>query len=106
MLELSRPSSAWLAAGVGGMPIGCDVAVAGTSMHYVESGAGQPVLFLHGNPTSSYLWRHVMPKLDAPGRRLVAVDLIGMGGSGKPDIGYRLHDHVSYVSAFIDALAL
>jgi haloalkane dehalogenase len=106
MPELSRPFSAWLAAGVGRMLVGRDVAVNGTSMHYVESGAGRPVLFLHGNPTSSYLWRHVMPKLDAPGRRLVAVDLIGMGNSGKPDIGYGLGDHVAYVSAFIDALDL
>lgn len=80
------------------------VDVAGTSMHYLDAGAGRPVLFLHGNPTSSFLWRGVLPAIT--GVRLVAVDLVGMGGSGKPDIGYRLTDHVGYVTGFLDALAL
>ena len=83
-----------------------DVHVAGTTMRYRESGQGPPVVFLHGNPTSSYLWRDVLPRLAGPGRRLIAVDLIGMGGSGKPEIGYHLSDHIDYVTAFAEALAL
>ncbi|MDA1093617.1 MAG: haloalkane dehalogenase [Acidobacteria bacterium] len=81
------------------------VEVLGSQMHYVEAGAGDPVLFLHGNPTSSYLWRNVMPHL-VPNARCIAVDLIGMGQSDKPDIDYRLVDHVRYVDAFIEALGL
>jgi haloalkane dehalogenase len=72
-------------------------------LRHVVSGSGRPVVLLHGNPTSSYLWRHVLPAL--PGR-LIALDLVGMGGSEKPPIGYRLADHISYVSAFLDALDL
>ena len=68
-----------------------------------DIGDGPPVVFLHGNPTSSYLWRDVLPQI--PGRR-IAVDLIGMGGSGKPGIGYRLTDHIRYVEAFTDAAGL
>ena len=56
------------------------VDVLGSRMHYVESGVGDPVLFLHGNPTSSYLWRNVMPHL-TPVARCIAPDLIGMGRS-------------------------
>lgn len=59
-------------------------------------------LFLHGNPTSSYIWRNVM-KLVAPMARCVAPDLIGFGQSGKPDIDYRFADHVRYLDAFIAA---
>jgi haloalkane dehalogenase len=83
-----------------------DVALAGTSMHYVESGEGQPVVFLHGNPTSSYLWRSVLANIDLRSRRAVAVDLIGMGRSGKPSIGYHLTDHLTYIEAFLAALDL
>ncbi len=61
------------------------VEVLGSRMHYVESGFGDPVLFVHGNPTSSYLWRNVMPHVAGP-RRAIALDLIGMGKSDKPDI--------------------
>jgi pimeloyl-ACP methyl ester carboxylesterase len=57
-------------------------------MHYEDVGYGDPIVFLHGNPTSSFLWRKVIPGLTAEGRCL-APDLIGMGQSGKPDIGYR-----------------
>lgn len=80
-----------------------DVQVLDSTMRYAETGTGRPVLLLHGNPTSSYLWREVVPRL--PGRR-IALDLIGMGGSGKPDIGYRLADHIRYVEAFTDAVGL
>ena len=81
------------------------VQVHGSRMHYVEEGAGDPVLFLHGNPTSSYLWRNVIPHL-SPLARCIAPDLIGMGKSDKPDIEYRFFDHVRYVDGFIEALGL
>ena len=74
-------------------------------MHYVEEGKGDPILFLHGNPTSCYLWRNIIPHMSSLGRCL-AVDLIGMGKSEKPDIEYRFFDHVRYVEGFIKALAL
>ncbi len=83
-----------------------DVLLADTSMHYVEAGTGQPVVFLHGNPTSSYLWRSVLAAADLGRRRAIAVDLIGMGESGKPTIAYRFADHVDHIEAFLDALAL
>jgi haloalkane dehalogenase len=57
-------------------------AIAGKTMAYIDEGEGDAIVFQHGNPTSSYLWRNVMPHLAGPGR-LVACDLIGMGGSGK-----------------------
>jgi haloalkane dehalogenase len=70
-----------------------------------ELGTGAPMVFLHGNPTSSYLWRHVLPAMAEPGRRL-APDLIGMGDSGKPDIAYTFDDHSRYLDAWFDALGL
>ncbi|MCH7578301.1 MAG: haloalkane dehalogenase [Chloroflexi bacterium] len=79
--------------------------VQGSKMHYVEEGAGDPVLFLHGNPTSSYLWRNVIPHV-SPLARCIALDLIGMGKSDKPDIDYRFVDHSKYVEGFIEALGL
>lgn len=81
------------------------VEVYGSRMHYVEEGSGDPVLLLHGNPTSSYLWRNVIPYL-SPLARCIAPDLIGMGKSDKPDIEYRFFDHVRYVDGFIEALGL
>ena len=79
--------------------------VLGSSMHYVDEGEGDPILFLHGNPTSSYLWRNVLPYL-IPHGRCIALDLIGMGKSDKPDIDYRFHDHYRYLEGFVEALAL
>ena len=79
--------------------------VQGSKMHYVEEGAGDPVLFLHGNPTSSYLWRNVIPHV-SPLARCIALDLIGMGKSDKPDIDYRFVDHSKYVEGFIEGLGL
>ncbi|KAA2258066.1 haloalkane dehalogenase [Solihabitans fulvus] len=76
-----------------------------STIHYRETGAGTPMVFLHGNPTSSYLWRHVLPAVGTPGR-LLAPDLIGMGESGKPDIGYTFDDHSRYLDAWFDALDL
>ena len=64
-----------------------------------------PVVFLHGNPTSSYLWRKVIPHV-AGEARCLAPDLIGMGESGKPEVGYRLADHVRYLDAWFEALEL
>jgi haloalkane dehalogenase len=81
------------------------VEVLGSKMHYVEEGSGDPILFLHGNPTSSYLWRNVIPQLSSIGR-CIAPDLIGMGKSDKPDIGYRFVDPAKYVDGFIEALDL
>ena len=81
------------------------IEVLGSQIHYVEGGQGDPILFLHGNPTSSYLWRNIMPHLEAQGR-VMAMDLIGMGGSDKPDIGYRFFDHYAYVEGFIEAMEL
>jgi len=73
---------------------------------YVDVGAGDPIVFLHGNPTSSYLWRNVIPHVERSGRCL-APDLIGMGRSGRATSGqYRLADHVRYLDAWFDALDL
>jgi haloalkane dehalogenase len=79
--------------------------VNGSRMHYIDEGEGDPILFLHGNPTSSYLWRNVIPHL-TPHGRTIALDLIGMGKSDKPDIEYRFFDHVRYAEGFIEALGL
>lgn len=81
------------------------VDVLGSRMTYLELGEGEPVLFVHGNPTSSCLWRNVMPHA-GEGHRAIAIDLIGMGGSAKPDIAYSFDDHYRYFAAFIDALRL
>jgi haloalkane dehalogenase len=75
-------------------------------MAYVDTGRGDPVVFLHGNPTSSYLWRNAIPPVTPVGRCL-APDLIGMGDSGKAPRGsYRLVDHARYLDAWLDALDL
>ncbi len=79
--------------------------VRGSKMHYVEQGEGDPILFLHGNPTSSYLWRNVIPHVSGHGR-CIAPDLIGMGKSDKPDLEYRFFEHANYVEDFIGALEL
>jgi haloalkane dehalogenase len=64
-----------------------------------------PVVLLHGNPTSSHLWRNVIPHV-ADQNRILAPDLIGMGASGKPDSDYRFADHARYLDAWFDALGL
>jgi haloalkane dehalogenase len=78
------------------------VSVLDSTMAYREAGnPDAPVaLFLHGNPTSSYLWRNIIP-LVAPTAHCIAPDLIGLGQSGKPDIEYRFADHVRYLDAFL-----
>jgi haloalkane dehalogenase len=83
------------------------VDVLGARIAYHERGEGAPVLLLHGNPTSSYLWRDVIPALEGY-VRLIAPDLIGMGDSAKlPNPGpdtYRFTTHRDYLGAFIDAV--
>ena len=83
------------------------VEVHGRRMAYIEQGAGDPIVFLHGNPTSSYLWRNVMPHLAGLGR-LIAPDLIGMGDSEKlPDSGpgsYTFVEHRKYLDGVLEAL--
>jgi haloalkane dehalogenase len=81
--------------------------VLGSTMAFREAGRpGGPVaLFLHGNPTSSYIWRDIIPHV-APVAHCIAPDLIGFGQSGKPDIGYRFADHVRYLDAFIAAAGI
>ncbi len=79
--------------------------VNGQTIHYVEQGTGKPILFIHGNPTSSYLWRNIIPYAAKHGRA-IALDLIGMGKSDKPDLAYRFADHVPFVDGFIQALGL
>jgi haloalkane dehalogenase len=92
------------------MPLGKRTAeVLDTTMAYVEEGDGDPIVFLHGNPTSSYLWRNVMPHLRGLGR-LIAPDLIGMGDSARltpsgPD-RYRFVEHRRYLDALLDELGV
>jgi Predicted hydrolases or acyltransferases (alpha/beta hydrolase superfamily) len=82
------------------------VRVLDSEMAYVDVGAGDPVVFLHGNPTSSYLWRNVIPHVESVGRCL-APDLIGMGDSGRAPAGsYRFVDHARYLDAWFEALGL
>jgi len=81
--------------------------VMGHRMAYTEAGAGDPIIFLHGNPTSSYLWRNVIPHLEEVGR-CIAPDLIGMGDSDKlsnsgPN-SYKLVDHIAYMDGLLEAL--
>lgn len=78
--------------------------VLGSFMYYREYGSGPTLLFLHGNPASSHLWRNVIPGVE--GVKAIAPDLIGMGRSGKPDIDYQFVDHARYLDSFIDDLAL
>ena len=83
------------------------ITVLGKQISYVEIGGGDPIIFQHGNPTSSYLWRNVMPHLADQGR-CIAIDLIGMGDSDKlEDSGpdrYTLVEHRKYFDAALEAL--
>ena len=71
-----------------------------STIHYEREG-DSPFVYLHGNPTSSHVWRNVLPRTGG-----LAPDLIGMGRSGKPDSPYRFADHARYLDAWFDALAL
>jgi haloalkane dehalogenase len=82
------------------------VEVLDSFMSYRAAGTGDvPVVFLHGNPVSSYVWRNVIPHVSGQ-TRCLAPDLIGMGESGKPDLAYRLADHVRYLDAWFDAMSM
>ncbi|MBX3708900.1 MAG: haloalkane dehalogenase [Gammaproteobacteria bacterium] len=81
------------------------IEVLGSKIHYIEAGSGDPILFLHGIPTSCYLWRNVIPYLTSLGR-CIAPDLVGFGRSDKPDILYTVYDHIEYIEALIKALDL
>jgi haloalkane dehalogenase len=82
------------------------IKVLDTEIAYVDTGEGDPVVFLHGNPTSSYLWRNIIPHVSGIARCL-APDLVGMGESGKNPAGfYRFVDHAKYLDAWIEALGL
>jgi haloalkane dehalogenase len=81
------------------------IEINGSNIHYIEEGTGDPIVFIHGNPTSSYLWRIIIPYL-TPHGRCIALDLIGMGKSDKPEIDYRLVDHINYVEGFIEKMEL
>ena len=72
----------------------------GKSMAYIDEGIGDPIVFIHGNPTSSYLWRNIIPHVDHLGR-VIAPDLIGMGDSDKLDntgpANYKFEEHCKYL---------
>ena len=77
--------------------------VKGSRMHYIDEGEGDPIVLLHGNPTSSYLWRNVIKDV-APVARCLAPDLVGMGDSGESSSGYGFVDHRRYLDAWFDAV--
>src|SRR6266700_4462785 len=83
--------------------------VLGLEMAYVDEGQGDPIVFLHGNPTFSYIWRNILPQVQELGR-CIAPDLIGMGGSQKlPDSGpgsYTFVEHRRYLDALLDMLGV
>lgn len=77
----------------------------GSKIHYIKEGEGDPILFLHGVPASSYVWRNVIPHLAGLGC-CIAPDLIGFGKSDKPAIEYTITDHIDYINKFIETLKL
>ena len=83
--------------------------VLGKKMAYVDEGKGDPIVFLHGNPTSIFLWRNIMPYMEGKGR-LIAIDMIGMGDSDKlentADGSYSLAENYEYTSALLEALGV
>ena len=82
------------------------VSVLDTTMRYIDVGDGDPIVFLHGNPESSYVWRKVIPHVNRLGR-VLAPDLVGFGQSGKsPTNSYRFKDHVRYLDAWFEHLDL
>jgi haloalkane dehalogenase len=82
------------------------VPVLDSQMAYVDVGVGDPIVFLHGNPTPSFLWRNIIPYL-LPYGRCLAPDYVGMGNSGPaPNGSYRFVDHRRYLDAWFDALGL
>lgn len=94
--QANKAVEAMLAAGTG---------VSTNLKSYIDEGEGDPILFLHGNPTSSYLWRNIIPHLSGQGR-CIAPDLIGMVKSDHPDSAYRYDDQYRYLSGFIENLGI
>ncbi len=83
------------------------VTIDGYRIHYVEEGHGKPILFVHGNPTWSYIWRNIFPCVAwRTGRRAIAVDLLGLGKSDKPNLDYNLQIHERILTKFIRRLHL
>ena len=82
---------------------GKTTSIGGFQMHYLDEGQGRPVLMVHGNPTWSYLHRHMIGPLAATGRRVIAVDLVGHGRSDKPASkdDYTLARHVDWMSQWL-----
>lgn len=81
------------------------VDVYGAKIHYYEAGRGDPIIFLHGIPASSYIWRNIIPHLSNLGR-CIALDFVGFGKSDKPDIDYTIDSHRRYFAEFIESLNL
>lgn len=81
------------------------IEILGSQMAYVDEGNGDPILFLHGQPTSSYLWRNIMPFVEGRGR-IIAPDNIGFGKSDQPELDYTFLDHYRYFEAFVEELGL
>ncbi|MGD1913248.1 MAG: haloalkane dehalogenase [Rivularia sp. (in: cyanobacteria)] len=81
------------------------VDILGSKIHYVDEGEAETILFIHGNPTSNYLWRNIIPYMSDKAR-CIAPDLIGMGKSDKPDINYGFEDSFKYLEAFINKMEL
>ena len=83
------------------------ISINNKNIAYAESGSGDPIIFLHGNPTSSYIWRNITPHLESQGR-CICIDLIGMGDSDKLDNpdenSYQFEEHYHYVNAAIESL--
>ena len=109
---LTHASLATAAASLGRSPAAASslpgkrtMTILGSDMAYVDAGRGAPVVFLHGNPTSSYLWRNIIPHVSGS-HRAIAPDLIGMGDSAKPEIAYRYGDHAAHLHGLLDALDL
>jgi haloalkane dehalogenase len=85
------------------------IAVNGYDIAYVDHGEGDPIVFLHGNATSSYMWRNILPHMEGLGR-LIAIDNIGQGDSDKlrdtGDASYMIAEHQTYIDGVLDALGL
>ena len=85
------------------------IEVGGAQMAYLDLGEGDPIVFLHGAPESSYVWRNIIPFLEKYGR-IIAPDLIGHGKSDKlsnnPNVKYKMEDHIAYLDEFFDKLDL
>jgi len=82
------------------------ITTGGVDMSYVDTGQGDPIVFLHGNPTSSYLWRNIIPHVQSMGQCL-APDLMGMGESGvSPNGSYRFADHSALLDRWFEDMSL